>query len=97
MFTLKRSDLRHSYSATRDLAIAAASHGEFRRDDESDVLAMITRVLKHFAIKLPKPAEIHYLEDELQAMSEDFTSQNEVFRYLVTKLTGERLRHLRRR
>ncbi len=96
MFTLSRADLKQAYSADglQDLATPRA---DFRRDEESDVLAMISRVLKHFAIKIPKPAEIHYLEDEIRAMPEDFTLQGEVFRHLVTKLTGERLRSLKRR
>lgn len=96
MFTLSRADLKQAY-ATTGLEVAATPQSEFRRDDESDVLAMITRVLKHFAIKLPKPAEIHYLEDEIQALPEALMLQGEVFRHLVTKLTGERLRNLRKR
>ncbi|MFO7597040.1 MAG: hypothetical protein R6W92_11955 [Desulfocurvibacter africanus] len=97
MFTLDRSDLKHSYSTTGDLVVTATPQSEFRRDDESDVIAMITRVIKHFAIKFPTPADIHYLEDAIQAMPEDLACQGDVFRHLVTKLTGERLRSLKKR
>ena len=61
------------------------------------MLGVITRVFNHFAIKFPKPAEIHYLEDAIQVMPEDLACQGEVFRHLVTKLTGERLRSLKKR
>lgn len=96
MYPLMSADLKHTY--------VSAGQGEgvddgvgFRRGDEADVLAMITRVLKHFAIKVPMRQEIHFLEDALQAMPEELVDRGEVFSHLVKILTGERLRLLRRR
>lgn len=98
MFSLKGFNLKHTYTRTSSDSLAAAPSGSgFRRDDEADVLAMIARVLQHFSIKMPAEQDVHFLEDAIQAMPPEMTGTTEAFRHLVTKMTGERLRALRRR